>query len=58
VLVAANASLEWSTDWIAILAGVSVPYSLYGVSTNTDVTTKVTGFQPWIAAVGISISPF
>ena len=26
-MVAGNASLEWSTDWLAILAGISLPYS-------------------------------
>ena len=29
-LFAGNASLEWSTDTVAILAGVSLPYSLRG----------------------------
>jgi hypothetical protein len=59
-LVAANASLEWSTDWIAIMAGVSVPYALTGVTQDTEAITptKVTGFQPWVAAFGISVSPF
>jgi len=59
-LVAGNASLEWSTDWIAIMAGVSVPYALTGVTQDTEAVTptKVTGFQPWVAAFGISVSPF
>jgi hypothetical protein len=59
-LIAGNASLEWSTDTMAILVGVSVPYSVRGtVSTvETPHPTKVTGFMPWIVAVGFSISPF
>lgn len=60
VLFAGNASIEWSTDWIAVLVGVSVPYSLYGVRASTDTVkpAKVTGLQPWTAAIGISVSPF
>jgi hypothetical protein len=59
-LVAGNFSLEWSTDWIAILAGVSVPYALTGTHNDTEavVPPKVTGLQPWVAAFGISVSPF
>jgi hypothetical protein len=59
-LVAGNASIEWSNDLVAILAGISVPYSLRGTAVNTEAIkpAKVTGLQPWIAAVGISISPF
>ena len=59
-LVAANASIEWSTDIVAILAGVSVPYSLRGTPPAQDTlgSAKVTGLQPWIAAIGLSISPF
>jgi hypothetical protein len=46
VLIAGNASIEWSTDWIAILAGVSFPFS-------TDAQ-----LQPWLVALGVSVSPF
>ena len=44
-MVAANASLEWSTDWLAILAGVSLPYSPRGL-------------EPWTAGLGFAIAPF
>jgi hypothetical protein len=59
-LIAGNASLEWSTDTVAVLVGVSVPYSVRGTTPNVESPnpTKVTGFMPWIAAVGISVSPF
>lgn len=60
MLVSANASLEWSTDWIAVLAGVSVPFGLYshkGMSTNPNQQSAL-GLQPWTAAIGVSISPF
>jgi hypothetical protein len=59
-LIAGNASLEWSTDTVAILVGVSVPYSVRGTvpSVESPHPTPVTGFMPWIAAAGISVSPF
>jgi hypothetical protein len=44
-MAAFNTSLEWSTDWMALLAGVSLPYSTRGL-------------QPWTAGVGLSLSPF
>jgi hypothetical protein len=44
-MVAGNASLEWSTDWLAILAGVSLPYSPRGL-------------EPWTAGIGFAVAPF
>jgi hypothetical protein len=44
-MAAVNGSLEWSTDWIAILAGVSVPFSKGG-------------FEPWTAGLGFAVAPF
>lgn len=61
VLVSANASLEWSTDWIAVLAGISVPFGLYARSAGLggrNAAQEATGLQPWTAAVGVSVSPF
>ncbi len=46
VLIAGNATIEWSTDWIAILAGISLPFSTDGQ------------LQPWLVALGVSVSPF
>ena len=62
LLLAPNASIEWSTDWIAVLVGVSLPIGLYakksamveGLMSNPSST----GLQPWTAAVGVSVSPF
>jgi hypothetical protein len=45
VMAAGNASLEWSTDWVAVLVGVSVP-----ASSN--------GLEPWTAGLGVSLAPF
>jgi hypothetical protein len=44
--VAANASIEWSTDYFALLLGASIPF---------DVKGKM---QPWTAGLGLSLSPF
>jgi hypothetical protein len=40
-----SASLEWSSDWVAILGGVSVPFSRRGL-------------EPWTAGIGIAVAPF
>ena len=45
-LMAGNASIEWSTDWVAVLLGASFPFS-------TDLQ-----LQPWLVALGVSVSPF
>jgi hypothetical protein len=44
-MAAANASLEWSSDWIAVLAGFSLPVAKGGL-------------QPWTAGVGFAVAPF
>jgi hypothetical protein len=44
-MVAGNLSLEWANSWVAVLAGVSVPFSLQGR-------------EPWTAGMGIAFAPF
>jgi hypothetical protein len=44
-MAALNASLEWSSDWLALLVGASVPFAKEGL-------------QPWTAGVGLSLAPF
>ncbi|MDQ2646989.1 MAG: hypothetical protein M3020_24505 [Myxococcota bacterium] len=46
-IAAANAALEWSNDYVAVLAGGSLPYSLFEFEQ-----------QPWVVALGFSVSPF
>jgi hypothetical protein len=61
LLVSPNASIEWSTDWIAVLAGVSLPIGLYAktpTGEGVSATKNATGLQPWTAAIGVSVSPF
>ncbi len=43
-MVSGHASLEWSSDWIALLLGASLPWS-------------PKGWQPWTAGIGLAISP-
>jgi hypothetical protein len=45
VLAGANGSLEWSNDWLAVLAGVSLPFSTGGL-------------QPWTVGLGVAFAPF
>ena len=59
--VTATLAMEWSTDWIAILAGASLPYG-WEASAAPDGAAESdrlgAGFQPWTVSVGISMSPF
>lgn len=58
--VAATLGLEWSTDWLAILAAVSLPYGweLGAPPASGAVNPLGPGLQPWTAAVGLTVSPF
>jgi hypothetical protein len=59
--VTATLAMEWSTDWIAILAGASLPYG-WEASAAPDGAAESdllgAGFQPWTVSVGMSMSPF
>jgi hypothetical protein len=46
--LAGTFELEWSTDWIAILGGVSLPIGWDSSSL----------FQPWTVGLGVTVSPF
>ncbi len=58
--LAGTAELEWSTDTIAILAGVSLPYGweIGGAAAEGAVNRLHPGLQPWTAALGVTLSPF
>jgi hypothetical protein len=63
LLLAGNASVEWSNDDIALLLGISVPFGLWGKkdTINQSAATpsqSMTGLQPWTVAIGVSVSPF
>ena len=53
-------ALEWSTDWLAIIGGVSLPYG-WEIGGKADPGTPnplQAGLEPWTAALGVSVSPF
>jgi hypothetical protein len=59
LVFAGNVSIEWSTDWIAVLAGASFPYQYDGVRTDAfGMPRSPWRFAPWIASIGVAISPF
>lgn len=51
---AVNAGLEWSTDYVAVLAGASFPFALQ----DTWGKSGKFALQPFILGLGISVSPF
>ncbi len=54
-----NVSLEWSTDWIAVLAGASMPYQYDGFLTGTNAVPRSPwALGPWTVALGLALSPF
>jgi hypothetical protein len=59
--LAGTFSLEWSTDWIAILGAVSLPYG-WDVQGKADSGGSnpllKPGWQPWSAGLGVTLSPF
>jgi hypothetical protein len=59
VSMAASASLEWSTDWIALLLAASIPYKYDGITKDESGQPRSPwGFMPWTFALGVSVAPF
>lgn len=59
--VTGAAAVEWSSDTVALLAGVSVPFGWEPGAPTPDggiPTAQDPGFQPWTVAVGVTLSPF
>ena len=57
-VAAANFSLEWSTDWMALLAGVQFPYQYVGPTSGGGPAVPAWGWGPWMVALGVAASPF
>jgi hypothetical protein len=58
-LASASVSVEWSTDWVAILVGAALPYQYDGVDKDTEGRPrKPHGWGPWMVGVGFEFSPF
>jgi hypothetical protein len=53
--VAANASLEWSTDWLAVLVGGSLPY---GYTNSVGGSPALWSLGPWVLGLGLAFAPF
>jgi hypothetical protein len=52
--VAANVSLEWSTDWIALLVGASFPYDL---AVRSELVRAYNRWGAWTLALGVAFAP-
>ena len=52
--IAANASIEYASDWWAVLIGASLPYD-YAVRSATG---NINRWGAWIAALGFAFAPF
>jgi hypothetical protein len=56
---AANLSLEWSTDWIALLVAASIPYGYDGIKADENGNYRSPWrLQPWTVSFGIAAAPF
>lgn len=58
LVIAPSASIEWSTDWMALLVGGSLPYQYSGEFLKDGVKQNPWGFGAWMVSVGASFSPF
>ena len=57
--VAGTFELEWSTDWLAILGGVSLPLGWDERGYVDGATSKHSStIQPWTVGIGFTVSPF
>jgi hypothetical protein len=56
---AANVSIEWATDWVAVLLGASLPYEYTGITRNANGgAASPFRFGPWVVALGVAFAPF
>ena len=53
--VAANVSLEWATDWMALLIGGSLPYD---IAVHSPTVASTNRFGAWVLAFGAAFAPF
>jgi hypothetical protein len=58
--VSGTFALEWSSDWLAILAGVSLPFGwdTRGAVDGGANSNPGPGLQPWTVGLGFTVSPF
>ncbi len=59
VSLSAQAGLEWSTDWVAIMVAGSLPYKYDGnYKDESGVARSPWGLMPWTLSLGVSVAPF
>jgi hypothetical protein len=57
--MAANLSLEWSTDWIALLVAASFPYGYDGIKLDDNGQARSPWrLLPWTVSLGVAAAPF
>ncbi len=57
--LAAQAAIEWSSDWVALMVAASLPYKYDGIRLDASgLPRSPWGFMPWTVALGISMAPF
>jgi hypothetical protein len=57
--VAPSISLEWATDWVALLLGASIPYQYAGAAATPPAPpSSPWGWGPWIVALGAAFTLF
>jgi hypothetical protein len=59
VSLGAQASIEWATDWVALMIAASLPYKYDGIRVDESGQPRSPwGFMPWTLALGVSVAPF
>jgi hypothetical protein len=58
VQAAPTLSLEWATEWCAVLVGASFPYQYNGVTMKDGRAVSPWGWGDWTVSVGLSVAPF
>jgi hypothetical protein len=57
-LISPTFSLEWSTDWIAVLAGASFPYQYDGIHELDGARKSPWGWGAYTVTLGVAFAPF
>jgi hypothetical protein len=57
--LAAQAGIEWSCDWLALMIAGTLPYKYDGVPKDESGQPRsMWGFMPWTVSFGVSTAPF
>jgi hypothetical protein len=59
VSLAAQAGIEWSCDWLALMVAGTLPYKYDGIPLDESGQPRSQwGFMPWTVSFGVSTAPF